>query len=48
MESNDAGALGCFEWTIEQHLEDLPPKLKPTFRKILDDTKVRKEYLERS
>jgi len=48
MESNDAGPLGCIGWTIEQHLDALPPKLKPTFRKILDDIKARKENLERS
>ncbi|MFZ0557001.1 MAG: hypothetical protein WBL67_12200 [Nitrososphaeraceae archaeon] len=40
IESNYAEALG---WAIEQHLDALPPKLKPTFWKILDDTKTRKE-----
>ena len=38
--SNYAEALG---WAIEQHLDALPPKLKPTFWKSLDDTKTRKE-----
>jgi hypothetical protein len=47
-ESNDAGALGCIGWAIERHLDDIPSKLKPTFEKILDDTKARKEDLERS
>lgn len=48
IESNDAGALGCIGWAIERHLDDIPSKLKPTFEKILDDTKARKEDLERS
>jgi hypothetical protein len=48
VESNDAGALGCIGWVIERHIDDIPPKLKPTFRKIIDDTKARKENLERS
>lgn len=46
IESNDAGALGCIGWAIEQHLTDIPSKLKPTFRKILDETKAKIEYLE--
>lgn len=41
IESNDAGALGCIGWAIEQHLDDIPSKLKLTFRKILDDVKAR-------
>jgi hypothetical protein len=48
IESNDAGALGCVGWAIERHLDTLPSKLKPTFQKILDDTKTRKDNLERS
>jgi hypothetical protein len=48
MESNDAGGLGCLGWAIERHMNDIPSKLKPTFRKILEDTKARKENLERS
>jgi hypothetical protein len=34
-------------WTaIKQHLDTIPPELKPTFQKILDDIKARKENLE--
>ena len=47
-EPNDAGTLGCIGWAIEQHLNSIPPKLKPTFQKILEDIKTRKENLERS
>ena len=48
MKSNDAGKLGCLGWAIEQRLDAIPSKLKPTFQKILDDIKARKENLERS
>lgn len=48
IESNDAGALGCIGWAIEQHLDTIPPKLKSTFQKILEDVKARKLDLERS
>ena len=48
LESNDAAVLGCLGWAIEQHLDTIPSKLKPTFQKILDDIKARKENLERS
>jgi hypothetical protein len=48
IESNDAGALSCIGWAIERYLDNIPSKLKPTFKKILDDTKARKEDLERS
>ncbi|MGB7635078.1 MAG: hypothetical protein WBL68_15260 [Nitrososphaeraceae archaeon] len=48
MESNDTVVLGDLGWVIEQHLNDIPTKLKLTFQKILDDIKVRKENLERS
>jgi hypothetical protein len=47
MESNDAAVLGCLGWTIEQQLDSIPSNLKPTFQKILDDVKARKENLER-
>jgi hypothetical protein len=48
IESNDAGALGCLGWAIERHINDIPSKLKPTFRKILENTRAKKENLERS
>jgi hypothetical protein len=48
IKSNDAGAMGYIGWAIERHLDVFPPKLKPTFQKILDDTKTRKDNLERS
>jgi hypothetical protein len=48
IESNDAGALGCIGWAIERHLDVIPAKLKPTFQKIVEDTKTRKDNLERS
>ena len=48
IESNDAGALGCIGWAIEQHLDTMPPRLKSTFQKILEDVKARKLDLERS
>ena len=48
VESNDSSALGCIGWAIEQHLDDIPSKLKPTFQKIIDETRAKKEYLERS
>jgi hypothetical protein len=48
IEANDAGALGCIGWTIERHLDSLPSNMKPTFRLILDDTRIRKDNLERS
>lgn len=47
IESNDAAALECIGWAIDQHLDTIPSKLKPTFQKILDDVKARKENLER-
>jgi hypothetical protein len=43
-----AAVLGCLGWSIEQHLNDIPTKLKPTFQQILNDIKARKENLERS
>jgi hypothetical protein len=48
IESNDGAVLGCIGWAIEQHLDSIPANLKPTFQKILDDVRVRKENLERS
>jgi hypothetical protein len=46
IESKDAAALVCIGWAIEQHLDTLPPKLKLTFKKILEDVKARKLDLE--
>ena len=48
IESNDSAALGCIGWAIEQHLDTIPSRLKPTFQKILEDVKARKLDLERS
>jgi len=48
MESNDAGALRCLGWAIERHLDTIPSNLRPTFQKILNDTKAKKDDLERS
>ena len=48
MESNDAAVLGCNGWAIEQHLNDIPSRLKPNFQKIIDDIKARKVNSERS
>lgn len=48
VEFNDVAVLGCLGWAIEQHLNDIPTKLKPTFQQILNDIKARKENLERS
>jgi hypothetical protein len=48
IESNDAGALGCIGLDIERHLDANPHQLKPIFHKILEDTKTRKDNLERS
>jgi hypothetical protein len=48
IESNDAGALGCIGLAIERHLDAISPQLKPIFQKILDETKTKKENLERS
>ena len=39
---------GCLGWAIEQHLDPIPSKLRPTFQIILDDTRAQKENLERS
>ncbi len=48
LESNDTAVLGWLGWTIKQHLDTIPSKLKLTFQKILDDNKARKDNLERS
>ena len=40
--------MGCIGWAIERHLDAVPPKLMPIFQKILQDTKIRKDNLERS
>ena len=37
IESNDVGALGWIGYTIERHLNYIPSKLKPIFRKVQDD-----------
>lgn len=48
IESNDSGALGCIGWAIERHFDAIPSKLKPTFQKIVDNTRAKKDNLERS
>jgi hypothetical protein len=48
IESNDITALSCIGWAIEKHLDDIPSELRPTFQKILEDTRIKKENLERS
>jgi hypothetical protein len=48
IESNDTTALSCIGWAIEKHLDDIPSGLRPTFQKILEDTRIKKENLERS
>ena len=48
VKSSDPVLLGCISRAIEQHLDSIPTKLKPTFQQMLDDIKARKEDLERS
>jgi hypothetical protein len=48
MGSNDSGALGYLGWAIERYLDAIPHQLKPIFQKILNDTKTRKDNLERA
>jgi hypothetical protein len=48
VKSSNLGLLGCVELAIEQHLEAMSSKLRPTFQQMLDDIKSRKEDLERS
>jgi hypothetical protein len=48
VESNDAGALGCIGWAIERHLVDIPSKLRPKVKKIVEEIKAKKDDLERS
>ena len=47
MESNDTAALECLGWAIERHINDIPSKLKPTFRKFLKIRDLKKKNLER-
>jgi hypothetical protein len=47
IESNDTTALSCIGWAIEKHLDQIPSQLKPTFQKILEDIRTKKENLER-
>lgn len=42
IESNDSTALACIGWAIEKHLDDIPFTLKPSFQKILEDTRIKK------
>jgi hypothetical protein len=48
LKSNDSAALSYIGYAIERHLDEIPSKLRPSFQKILDDVKARKENLERS
>src|ERR687891_1593294 len=48
IESDDSTALSCIGWTIEKYLDAIPSRLKPTFQQILEDTRAKKENLERS
>ena len=48
IESNDTMALSCIGWAIEKHLDDIPSKLRSSFQKILEDTRIKKENLERA
>jgi hypothetical protein len=48
LKSNDSAALSYIGYAIERHLDEIPSKLRPSFLKILDDVKARKENLERS
>jgi hypothetical protein len=47
IESEDAGALGCIGWAIDRHLNTMSPQPKPIFHKIREDTKTRKDNLEK-
>jgi hypothetical protein len=47
LKSNDSAALSYIGYAIERHLDEIPSKLRPSFHKILDDVKARKENLER-
>jgi hypothetical protein len=47
VKSSDPGLLGYIELAIEQHLDSMPTKLKPTLQQIIVDIKARKESLER-
>jgi hypothetical protein len=48
IESNDAGALAAWARLSKDNLDGILFQLKPTFQKILEDTKTRKDNLERS
>jgi hypothetical protein len=47
IKSKDPALLGRIELAIEQHLDSMPTKLKPTLQQIIVDIKARKESLER-
>lgn len=47
-DENDVGAMDCVIRAIERHLDSIPSDIRPTFQKILDDYKSKKENLERS
>jgi len=44
----ESAALGYIGWAIEKYLDEIPSQLKPTFQKILEDIRIKKENLERS
>jgi hypothetical protein len=46
IESNDSAALSCIGWAIEKHFDEILSQLKPTFQKILEDTRIKKENLD--
>lgn len=48
IKSNDSAPLSYVGYAIEQHLDEIPSKLRPSFQKILEDVKAKKENLERS
>ena len=45
---DDSEAFGCVGWARERHMNAISRHLKSIFQKILDDTKTRKDDLERS
>ncbi|MPZ06842.1 MAG: hypothetical protein GEU26_10600 [Nitrososphaeraceae archaeon] len=47
-DENDVGAMDCVIRAIERHIDSIPIDIKPTFQKIVDDYKSKKENLERS
>ena len=44
--SSDPELLGSIGLVIEQHLDTVPPKLKPIFQQMLEDIIMRKENLK--